>query len=329
MPPLAMLVAAADPLSNVHAENLKAFALGLGALVIVLVAVVAVLAYLLVVTRRTLVAKEEELRDKEEELRDKDTKLKKRPEILVKPYHIATIGYTSCGKTALTLKWTNPLIDISLVPPTVNPREYEKLVSTQDVGDGNFFFHTYVIHDYPGEEKSAVRDAMQALDIKALLLVVDVAKTETDPNDSTKQVSKFSKAHVENQVKKWNFDALEFLFSQEIQKKCNKYILFINKIDTLQKEFRESDEETDKRAQELYKDVIESLQFLGKKFGATIRVVTGSAQTGRGCPELYKELLTDILPEAARDKSLQYIPDAKDAKASLGPRDSNMIPINL
>jgi GTPase Era involved in 16S rRNA processing len=103
------------------------------------------------------------------------------------------------------------------------------------------------------------------------------------------------------------------LFSEKIQQTCKKYILFINKVDVLQQTTPESDEALDARAKDLYKKVIDSLTSLGKKYGATIKVVTGSAQTGRGCPELHKELLTDILPEAARDEALKYMPDATDA----------------
>lgn len=261
-----------------------------------------------------------ELTEKEELLLNKTQELCSRPKIIKNFYHLATIGNTSCGKTALTLKWTNPLIDIVRIPSTVNPVRYDKRVSIQESTEGFCTFHVYSIFDYGGEDMQEVRDAMQTKDIRALLLVVDVAKTMTDPNDQTKRTSVYSQGNIDEQVKLWNYDALKFLFSKEIQKSCSKYILFINKLDVLQSQFPESDEQLDARARTLYKDVIDSLARLSKKFGAKFTVLTGSAQTGRGCPELYKELLVDILPLAARDESLQYVPDAKHESVQSGSR---------
>lgn len=233
----------------------------------------------------------------------KDVALRERPLILRQDYHIATIGFTGCGKTALTWKWANPFIDITNLPPNVGKQKYETVVSSKDDLQGTFYQHTYVIHDYPGENKTQCREDMQKLDIRALLIVVDVAKN--DANKST-----FSQPHIDDQVSKWNAAALEFLFGEEIQKHCKKYILFINKSDILQEKFPESDEAIDQRAQAAYKPVIDSLKELGRRFGAKVTVLTGSAKTGRGCPALYKELLTDILPPSALSESLQYVPAA-------------------
>jgi hypothetical protein len=239
----------------------------------------------------------------ETEAEKKDAALRERPMIMRQDYHIATIGFTGCGKTALTWKWANPFIDIEKLPPNVGKQKYETVVSSKDDMQGTFYQHTYVIHDYPGENKTQCREDMQKLDIRALLIVVDVAK-----NDSNK--STFSQPHIDDQVSKWNAAALEFLFGEEIQKHCKKYIFFINKSDILQESYPESDDAIDKRAQILYKPVIDSLKELGRRFGAVVTILTGSAKTGRGCPALYKELLTDILPVSALSESLQYVPTA-------------------
>lgn len=237
------------------------------------------------------------------ELEKKDAALRERPMIVRQDYHIATIGFTGCGKTALTWKWANPFIDIANLPPNVGKQKYETVVSSKDDSQGTFYQHTYVIHDYPGENKTQCREDMQKLDIRALLIVVDVAKNDT--NKST-----YSQPHIDEQVNRWNAAALEFLFGEEIQKHCKKYIFFINKSDILQEKFPESDDAIDQRAQGLYKPVIDSLKELGRRFGAKVTILTGSAKTGRGCPALYKELLTDILPPSALSESLQYVPTA-------------------
>lgn len=230
-----------------------------------------------------------------------------RPQFNEERYAIATMGTAGCGKTALTVKWTNPLVDVHAIGSTLKLQKYDKPVSFQRLENGTRILHLYTIFDRGGELAIDVLDSLVTDEIKALLLVVDVADW-----DKERGMQVFMPDRIEAQIKRFNHHVLEFLFTAKIRSSCQKYILFINKVDVLQEKFPGSPEHLDQKARELYQKLIDSLQFWGQKYGATVEVLTGSAVSGTGAPQLYSCLLRDILPQDAWDEALQFLPIGYD-----------------
>src|SRR5262249_41261442 len=75
--------------------------------------------------------------------------LEKRPKVTRKTYKVLTLGVKWTGKTSLTLKWANPLVDIGKLEGTKIER-YERTVS-QVVAKDVTTEHVFEIGDWGGE----------------------------------------------------------------------------------------------------------------------------------------------------------------------------------
>ena len=98
--------------------------------------------------------------------------LEKRPRVVRRTYKILTLGVSGTGKTALTLKWANPLTDLGTLAGTKIDR-YQRTVSLV-TGKEAMTEHVFEIGDWGGEH---IVDAQQELivdEIHGLLIVVDL-----------------------------------------------------------------------------------------------------------------------------------------------------------
>jgi len=98
--------------------------------------------------------------------------LDERPAITRKTYKILTLGVKATGKTSLTLKWSNPLIDLGTMEGTKIER-YQRTVSQVRQRD-LVTEHVFEVHDWGGEH---IVDAQQELiveEINGMLIVVDL-----------------------------------------------------------------------------------------------------------------------------------------------------------
>ena len=96
--------------------------------------------------------------------------LEKRPKVTRKTYKILTVGISGTGKTALTLKWSNPLVDLGTLQGTKIER-YERTVS-HVAGKDVTIEHVFEIGDWGGEHIVDAQQEMIMEEIHGLLLVV-------------------------------------------------------------------------------------------------------------------------------------------------------------
>jgi len=236
-----------------------------------------------------------------------------RPTLREVRYPIVTLGISGSGKTALTLKWTNPTIDVGLIAGT-KLEVYEKPISIQERADDNSrVIHIFSIQDRGGEFAPDVQESLIVEKIQALLMVVDLA--EFDPREKRHL---FSKDRIKHQLDEFNHKVLKFFFTPKGLQHCKQYILFINKVDVLQTTSQGSPQELEALARQHYKPLIDSLEYYGKEKGVKVHVIAGSALTGQGTPELYAHMINGILPLNAWDKALSYVPSGYVSPTATG-----------
>ena len=252
-----------------------------------------------------------ERRDKEEFLdqQEKDiewlrAELEKRPKVTRKTYKILTLGVSGTGKTALTLKWANPLMDLGTLQGTKIER-YERTVSHVH-GKDVTIEHVFEIGDWGGEH---IVDAQQELivdEIHGLLMVVDLAQRDGKAVDP---------ARVQMQLREFQPESLKFFFGPKTIASCKTIVLFINKSDVL----AGTPADVERDARRYYQKLIDDLERF--KSQLDVRVLVGSATYGHSTHHLFAHFVERILPKNAYDNQL-----LQRMKAD-GPQETSTQPI--
>jgi hypothetical protein len=223
----------------------------------------------------------------EQEINHLRRELEKRPKLTRKTYKILTLGIKETGKTSLTLKWANPLVDIGTIQGTKIER-YERTVShvvQRDITTE----HVFEIGDWGGEH---IVDALQELimdEVHGLLIVVDLGGKDA------KQVEI---ARVQEQLREFQAQALKFFFAPKTVASCKAVVLFINKSDLIPG----TPAEVEEKARGYYMPLINDLMKYSEK--SDIRVLVGSATYGHGTHLLFSHYVDKILPKNAYDTQL-------------------------
>lgn len=213
--------------------------------------------------------------------------LELRPETKRKPYKIITLGMKATGKTSLTLKWSNPLIDLGTIEGTKIER-YERSVSrvqnAKDVTE-----HLFEVHDWGGEH---IVDALQELmmeEINGLLIVVDLG------GKNAKQVDL---ERVNEQLQEFQPQALRYFFGPKTLASCKTVVLFINKSDLIPG----TPAQVEEQARRFYQPLIDNLTKFANQID--VKVFVGSANYGHSTHLLFSHFVEKILPKNAYDNQL-------------------------
>jgi hypothetical protein len=215
------------------------------------------------------------------------SELEKRPKVTRKTYKVLTLGVKWTGKTSLTLKWANPLIDLGAIEGTKIER-YERTVS-QVVQKDVTIEHVFEIGDWGGEH---IVDAQQELvvdEIHGLLIVVDLGGKDAkrvDPN------------RVQEQLREFQAEALRYFFGPRTVSSCKAVVLFINKSDLIPG----TPQEVEEQAQRYYAPLIDNLMKYSTQ--VDVRVLVGSASYGHSTHMLFSHFVEKILPKNAYDTQL-------------------------
>jgi GTPase SAR1 family protein len=213
--------------------------------------------------------------------------LDERPYIEKKVYKIITVGIRSTGKTSLTLKWANPLVDLGMIEGTKIER-YERTVSKSRQKEV-MTEHVFEVGDWGGEH---IVDAQQELvteEIHGLLFVVDLGG---------KNAARVDPERIEEQLRQFQPQALQFFFGPRTVASCKTVVLFINKSDLL----RGTPAEVEAEAKRLYGRLIDDLMKYAPHI--EVRVLVGSASYGHSTHHLFAHFVEKILPRSAYDPQL-------------------------
>ncbi|MDC3956943.1 hypothetical protein KEG38_23990 [Polyangium jinanense] len=215
------------------------------------------------------------------------SELDKRPIQKRKSYRILTLGMKATGKTSLTLKWSNPLVDLGTIEGTKIER-YERSVSHVREKD-TLVEHVFEVHDWGGEH---IVDALQELmveEIHGLLVVVDLGGREA---------TQVEMGRVSEQLQEFQPQALRYFFGPKTLASCKSVVLFINKSDLIAGTPTQVEEE----AKRLYQPLIDSLMKYANQID--VRVFVGSANYGHSTHLLFSHFVEKILPKNAYDPQL-------------------------
>jgi len=222
-----------------------------------------------------------------EELNWHKSELEKRPIVDRKIYRILTVGMKATGKSSLTLKWANPLVDLGTIEGTKIER-YERTVSQVRTRD-TLTEHVFEVHDWGGEH---IVDAQQELimeEIQGILMVVDLGGKDARQVDQHRIVE---------QLDEFNPKALKFFFSPKTVASCKTIVLFINKSDLIPG----SPSQAEAQAKAYYAPLIESLMQYATHID--VKVMVGSASFGHSTHVLFSHFVEQILPKSAYDPQL-------------------------
>jgi hypothetical protein len=245
----------------------------------------------------------------EQEINWLRAELEKRPEITRKTYKILTLGVKATGKTSLTLKWANPLIDLGTLEGTKIER-YERTVS--HVGHmAQVTEHVFEVRDWGGEH---VVDALQELimeEVHGLLLVVDLGG---------KGAKQAEPARIQEQIQEFQPQALRFFFAPKTVASCKTVVLFINKSDLLSG----TPAHVEDQAKKLYAPLIENLSKFSQHID--VRVLVGSASYGHSTHLLFSHFVERVLPKDAYDNQLLQQMKSDFAMSVVSPRVPPALP---
>ncbi|MFO0576897.1 MAG: hypothetical protein U1A78_23080 [Polyangia bacterium] len=243
-------------------------------------------------------------RDRESEcqaLQREIEKLKQQPrnEIARRVYNIVTVGVSQCGKTALTLKWANPLFRLRDITPTQFVK-YERTVSRQFAKSGPIVEHVFEIRDWGGEHMANAFIELFTLEsVNGVLIVVDLGETIQGPDG--RAVVQFSQERIQRQIDAFPEATLKLCFNERIVSHCKTFTLFINKSDALPGDLAE----VEQRALALYAPLINTLRKLQGESGMVdIEILVGSASSGHNTQNLFAHFTEKILPADAYDPTL-------------------------
>jgi len=213
--------------------------------------------------------------------------LEKRPQVTRRTYKILTLGVKATGKTSLTLKWANPLIDLGTLEGTKVER-YERTVSLLAEED-LLTQHVFEIHDWGGEHIVDAHHELVVEEIHGLLIVVDLGGKDAREVDL---------ARIHDQHQEFVPQVLQYLFGPKTVASCKTVVLFINKSDLLAGTPREVEE----HAKRFYALLIENLNRYSTLID--VRVLVGSASYGHSTHLLFSHFVERILPKNAYDSQL-------------------------
>ena len=231
--------------------------------------------------------KAEWLDHQEKEIEWLRQELEKRPKVTRKTYKILTLGISGTGKTALTLKWANPLVDLGTLQGTKIER-YERTVS-HVAGKDATIEHVFEVGDWGGEH---IVDAQQELvmdEIHGLLMVVDLAAADAKVLDP---------GRIQLQLREFQPESLKFFFGPKTIASCKTIVLFINKSDVL----AGTPADVEREARRLYQRLIDDLERFQQHLD--VRVLVGSATYGHSTHHLFAHFVERILPKNAYDNQL-------------------------
>lgn len=260
--------------------------------------------------------KEEILDNLEKENEFLQHELQKRPRVTRRVYRILTLGISGTGKTALTLKWSNPLFDLGLLKGTKIER-YERTVShviNKDITTE----HVFEVGDWGGEH---IVDALQEAiteEIHGMLIVVDLVAPP--PPVEAGQPSKVARTvepdRIQQQLREFQPEVLKFFFGPKTLASCQTVVLFINKSDVISG----TPSEVERIACGHYEKLIKDLQRYGDQID--VRVLVGSAFSGHSTHHLFAHFVDRILPKNAYDAQLlqRMIADPAHKENPHGPR---------
>jgi GTPase SAR1 family protein len=232
-------------------------------------------------------AREAVLVEREQEVDYYRAELEKRPKVTRKTYKVLTLGMKATGKTSLTLKWSNPLVDLGAIQGTKIER-YERTVS-QVASKDVTIEHVFEIGDWGGEH---IVDAQQELiteEIHGLLIVVDLGG---------KDAKAVQPERIQEQLREFQPQSLKYFFSAKTVASCKTVVLFINKADLVPGTPAEAEEQ----ARKLYGKLINDLKEHEDK--VDIRILVGSASYGHSTHHLFSHFVEKILPKNAYDHQL-------------------------
>jgi hypothetical protein len=215
------------------------------------------------------------------------TELEKRPKVTRKTYKILTLGMKATGKTSLTLKWANPLIDLGAIQGTKIER-YERTVSQVALKDVTTE-HVFEVGDWGGEH---IVDAQQELivdEIHGLLVVVDLGG---------KDARVVQPERIAEQLREFQPQSLKYFFGPKTVASCKTVVLFINKADLVPG----TPAEAEAQAKKLYAKLIDDL--MAYQAQVDIRILVGSASYGHSTHHLFSHFVEKILPKNAYDNQL-------------------------
>jgi hypothetical protein len=210
-----------------------------------------------------------------------------RPRLVRRTFKVLTLGIKGTGKTSLTLKWANPLVDLGTIQETQVER-YERWVS--HVLDNDVLTeHVFQIDDWGGEHIVEAQHELIVEEIHGLLIVVDLGgpnAKEVDPD------------RIQVQLREFEPQALRFLFGPRMLSVCKTVVLFINKSDLIPGTPAHVEEE----AKRYFAPLIANLM----KYSAQVNicVLVGSASYGHSTHHLFSHFVEKILPKDAYDEQL-------------------------
>ncbi|WP_437578064.1 hypothetical protein [Sorangium sp. So ce887] len=210
-----------------------------------------------------------------------------RPKITQKRYKILTLGIKGTGKTSLTLKWANPLVDLGKLQGTKIER-YERTVSNVSTKE-ELTEHIFEIGDWGGEHLVEAQHELVVEEVHGLLLVVDLASKDGRQVDP---------ARVEEQIREFQPQSLRYFFGSKTLTACKAVVLFINKSDVLSG----TPAEIELEAHRHYRPLIDGIERL--KNHVSTRVLVGSASYGHSTHHLFSHFVERILPKHAYDGQL-------------------------
>lgn len=213
------------------------------------------------------------------------SELEKRPKITRKTYKILTLGVSSTGKTSLTLKWANPLVDLGMIQGTKVER-YERTVSQVAHKDGTTE-HVFEIGDWGGERIVDAQKALIVDEIHGMLIVVDLGG---------KGANAVEPARIQDQLLEFQPQALQYFFGPATS--CKTVVLFINKSDLLSG----TPSEIEAQAKSLYGKLITDLGRYASQ--VHVEVLVGSATSGHSTHHLFSHFVEKILPKSGYDNQL-------------------------
>lgn len=230
----------------------------------------------------------------EQHLRAREDELKSRPKVERSIYRILTLGMKATGKSSLTLKWANPLVDLGTIEGTKMER-YERTVSLVK-GRDTYTEHVFELYDWGGEhivdaQAQLVRGEIDGRkgDIHGILMVVDLGGRDARQVDEHR---------INEQITMFNPHALQFFLTTDIVRSCKTIVLFINKSDLIPG----PPAHAEAHAQEYFFPLIQALQTYANKL--EVRVMVGSASFGHSTHILFSHFVQQILPESAYDQQL-------------------------
>jgi diguanylate cyclase (GGDEF)-like protein len=200
-------------------------------------------------------------------------------------YRILTLGINGVGKTALTAKWANPLVDLGTLQGTKIER-YGRTVS-HVVMEGVTTEHVFEIGDWGGEHIVEAQQEFAMEEIHGLLIVVDLGdKGAVQPE------------RIQEQLREFQPQSLKYFFGAKMVASCKTVVLFINKSDLIPGPRAEAEA----MALDLYSKLIKDLEVYKEK--VDIRVLVGSASYGYATHHLFSHFVEKLLPQSAYDNQL-------------------------